>query len=71
MNTHTSNKIFQNISLRVAKFRENRARNVDKSVLKKQVTRPKYSSLPLSLQRYSGDCKSNASHGRDGTGELQ
>jgi len=32
MNTNTGDKLFQDISRRVAKFRENRPRDVEKSV---------------------------------------
>jgi len=57
MNTHIGDKIFQNTPRRVAKFRENRPRDVEKSVVgKKDKTQPKYNSLPLSLERYAGDC---------------
>jgi len=58
MNTHTGDKIFQNTRRRVAKFRKNQPRDVKKSVVrKKDKTQPKYNSLPLSLERYTGDCK--------------
>jgi len=60
MNTHISlgDKIFQDTSRRVAKFHENLPRDVEKSAVwnKKDKTRPKYNSLPLSLKRYAGDC---------------
>jgi len=59
MNTYIWDKIFQDTPRRVAKFCENRPRDVEKSVvgnLKKKKTRPKYNSLPLSLERYAGDC---------------
>jgi len=58
MNTHIGDKIFQNTSRRVANFRENRPRGIEKSVVgKKEKTRPKYNSHPLSMERYAGDCK--------------
>jgi len=58
MITHIGDKIFQDTPRRVAKFRENRPRDVEKSVVgTKDKTRPKYNSLPLSLERYAGDCK--------------
>jgi len=59
MTTYIGDKIFQNTPRRVAKFRENRPRDVEKSVvvgLKKIKTRLKYNILPLSLKRYAGDC---------------
>ena len=46
MNTHIRDKIFQEILRRVAKFRNNRLRDVEKSVVgKDKITRPKYNSL--------------------------
>jgi len=36
MNTHIGDKIFQNTPRRVAKFRENRSRDVEKSVVGKK-----------------------------------
>ena len=43
MNTHIGDKIFQDTLRRVAKFRENRPRDVEKSAVgKKDKTRPKY-----------------------------
>jgi len=36
MNTHIGDKIFQDTSRRVAKFRENRPRDVEKSVVGKR-----------------------------------
>jgi len=48
MNIHIGDKIFQDTSRPVAKFRENRPTVVGKSVVgKKDKTRPKYNSLPL------------------------
>ena len=56
MKTHIGDKIFQNTPRRVAKFYENRSRDVEKSMVgKKDKTRPKYNVLPLSLERYAGD----------------
>jgi len=66
MSTHIGDKIFQNIPRRVAMFRENRPReyrNVEKSVVGK-ITRPKYNSLPLSLERYAGDCNKSVKASR-------
>ena len=48
MNTRIGNKLFQDILRRVAKFRENRPRDVDNLVDGKiflKITRPKYNSL--------------------------
>ena len=58
MNTHIGDKIFHNTPRRVAKFRKNRSRDVEKIWLeiKKKIKRPKYNSLPLSLERYVDDC---------------
>jgi len=56
MNTHIGDKIFQGTSRRVAKFPENRPMDVENLWWKKDKTRPKYNSLPLSLERYAGDC---------------
>ena len=41
MNTHIGDKIFQDTSRRVAKFRQNRPRDVKKSGGEKDKTRPK------------------------------
>ena len=49
MNTHIGDKIFKNTSRRVAKFRENRHRDVEKSVDgKNNTTKIEQSSLLLS-----------------------
>jgi len=58
MNTHIGDKIFQNTPRRVAKFRKNRPRDVEKSVLGKKIKHGQNitCSLPLSLQRYAGVC---------------
>jgi len=37
MNTHRGDKVFQNTPRRVAKFRENRPRDVEKSVVGKKI----------------------------------
>jgi len=48
---------FQNIPRRVAEFREDRFRDVEKSVDGKKIkTSVKYNSVPVSLKRYAGDC---------------
>jgi len=58
MNTHIGDKIFQDTPRHMAKFHENQPRDVEKSVVgKKAKTRPKYNSLPLSLEPHVGDCK--------------
>jgi len=59
MNTHIGDKIFQDTSRCVAKFRENRPGTSKYLWRKKDKTRPKYNSrpTPLSLKRYAGDCK--------------
>ena len=54
MNTHIGNEIFQDIPRRVAKFRENRPRDVKKSVVGKKIKHGKNNSLLL--ERYAGDC---------------
>ena len=50
--SHIGHKIFQSIPHRVAKFRDNRPRDVEKAVVgnKKEITRQKHNSLPLSLR---------------------
>jgi len=45
----------------LAKFRENRPMDVKRLWWDKQITRQKYNSLRLSLQRYAGDCKKSLS----------
>jgi len=47
MNSHIGDKIFQNTPRRVAKFRENRPKDVEKCVVgkKDKIMRPKYDSL--------------------------
>jgi len=71
MNTRIGYKIFQHIPRCVAKFRENRPRDVEKSVYRKKKTKHGqnvdyqllyiYYSLPLSLERYVGDCNTRLS----------
>ena len=56
MNTHIGDKIFQNTPRRVAKFRENRPKDVEKSVVGKKIKHGQNISLPLSPKRYAGDC---------------
>jgi len=50
MNAPIGERLLKNIPRRVAKFRENRHMDVEKSVDgKKEITRPKYNNLRLSL----------------------
>ena len=52
----------------VWQFRENRPKDVEKSVDgKKEITRPKYNSLRLSLRRYAGDCNNSLLSGDKAT----
>jgi len=61
MNTRIGDNILQDEPRCVAKFREHRPRGVETSVVgKKDKTRPKYNSLPLSLERYAGDCNNGS-----------
>ena len=53
MNTHIGDKIFQDTPRRVAKFCENRPRDVEKSVVGKKIKHGQNISLPLSLERYA------------------
>jgi len=61
--THESPyRTFQDIPRHVAKFRENRPKDVEKPVGgKRKKTRVKYNSLPLSLKLYAGQCSSSSS----------
>jgi len=58
MNTHIGHKIFQNIPRSVAKFHENRP-ETSKYMWREKITRLKYNSRPLSLERCAGDCNNN------------
>jgi len=67
MNTHIGDKIFQNTPRRVAKFRENRPRDIEKSVVGKKIKHGQNITVFAIAIAIAGDCKNcDPSKGRHG-----